>query len=99
MVRLPMENEVEKRKALRSEVPDRHCDTDDSRLQWLWNQRLETVANVFYKTRDVRTRMAASLMISATVAGDLGAIELLLRRLEGGAISDQEVLESDSMPL
>ena len=90
---------VEKRNPLRSEVPAKHCASDDSRLQWLWNQRLATVANVFYKTKDVRTRMAASLMITACVAGDLGAIELLLRRLEGGAISDEAIVESDSMPI
>ena len=91
--------ETKKKSALRSEIPAKHCASDDTRLQWLWNQRLVTAANIFYKTKDARTRMAASLVMTATAQGDLGAISLLLQRLEGGAISDQEVLESDSMPL
>lgn len=93
-----MTNEIVQRK-YRSEIPERYCTSDDARLQWLWNQRLSTVSSIFYRTKDPLSRMAASLVVSAAVAGDLGSIELLLQRLEGGAVSDQAVLESDSMPL
>lgn len=84
---------------LRSEIPAKHCISDDARIMWLWNQRLATVANIYYNTRDVRSRMAASLVVNAAMVGDLGSIELVFRRIEGGPVSDREVLEGDSLPL
>ena len=86
-------------RALRSEIPTEHCTSHDARLLWLWNQRLATVQSIFAKTKSIETRMAASLTLSAAMTGDLGAIELLLQRLEGAAVPDEVVLEGDSMPL
>ena len=96
---LSVSSEVVKIPKLRTEIPEKHCTSNDARLQWLWNQRLATVGNIFERTKDLETRMAASLVMSAAMVGDLGSIELLLRRLEGGAVSDEALLESDSMPL
>ena len=93
-----MSNEVVSRK-LRSEIPAEHCTSNDARLMWLWNQRLATAQSIFIRSKDVQSRMAASLILSAAFTHDLGAITLLLQRLEGGAISDQAVLEADSMVL
>ena len=93
-----MGSEVVNRK-LRSEIPQEHCSSNDARLVWLWNQRMATVQSIFMRTQDIQSRMAASLILSAALTNDLGAISLLLQRLEGGAVTDQEVLESDSMPL
>lgn len=94
-----MESEIVPVRRYRSEIPEEHCVSNDARLQWLWNQRLATVQSIFMRTKDPQTKMAASLTLTAGLLGDLGAIELLLRRLEGGAVSDQAVLESDSLPL
>ena len=90
-------SEIQRR--LRSEIPKEHCTSNDSRLAWLWNQRMAVAQAIFSRTTDVQSRMAASLVLSAGFTHDLGAITLLLQRLEGGAITDQEVLERDSMPL
>ena len=86
-------------RALRSEIPLAHTTSDDTRLMWLWNQRLAVVQSIFARTTDVRTKMAASLTLTAAMTGDLSAIELLLRRLEGAAVTDEAVLEADSLPL
>lgn len=84
---------------LSREIPEAYCGSDDARLQWLWNQRLEVVQNIHLVTRSVRTRMATSLILSATMLADLRAIELLLKRLEGGAKTDEEVQEEESSPI
>lgn len=86
-------------KLYRSEIPTEHCKSNDTRLAWLWGQRLITVQSIFAQTKDVETKMACSLVLTAAMIGDLGAIELLLQRLEGSPVSDEEVLSADSMPL
>ena len=80
-------------------IPTEHRVTDDARLEWLWNQRIAVVQNIFMKTNNIRDRMAATLVLTATMSASLPSIELLLKRLEGGAVSDQEVLEDDSLPI
>lgn len=92
-----MGNEVVR--PLRTEIPPEHCASSDARLSWLWNQRLATVQSIYVRTRDVQSKMAAGLILTSTMLGDLGAIELLLQRLEGSAVTDEEVLEEGSMPL
>ena len=80
-------------------IPLEHRVTDDARLEWLWNQRIAVVQNIFMKTDNIRDRMAATLVLTATMSASLPSIELLLKRLEGGAVSDQEVQEEDSLPI
>jgi hypothetical protein len=92
-----MEREVVR--ALRSEIPREHCSSNDTRLVWLWNQRLATVQSIYARSRDLQSKMAASLVLTAAMTRDLGAIELLLQRLEGSAVTDEEVLEASSLPL
>jgi len=84
---------------LRNSIPKEHQTSNDSRLVWLWKQRLATVQQIKAKSSDVKDVMAATLVLSATMANYLPAIELLLQRLEGGAVTDQEVQEQDSMPV
>ena len=84
---------------LKSEIPSEHCASNDTRLVWLWNQKMATAQSIYARTKDIESKMAASLILEAAMLGDLDAIELLLRRLEGAAVSDQEVLEGDSLPL
>lgn len=80
-------------------IPDKHRSTDDSRIQWLWSQRMEVVQQIFANTDNVRDRMAATLVLSATISAHLPAIELVLRRLEGGAVPDQVIQEEEALPI
>ena len=84
---------------LLSNIPEEHRVTDDARLEWLWHQRLAVVQKIFTETTNVRDRMAATLVLSSTMLPNLASIELLLRRLEGGAQQDQAILEDDSLPI
>ena len=91
--------DVVQRFKLRSEIPDEHCESDDSRFEWLWMQRLATVGSIYMRTKNIRSRMAAKVVLDATMSANLASIELLIRRLEGGAVSDQTVVEEDSLPI
>lgn len=82
---------------LRSNIPAEHRTSDDSRLQWLWSQRLATVQSIYSRSDNVRDKMAATLVLQATMSANMPSIELLLRRLEGGAVTDEAVQEGDSL--
>lgn len=84
---------------LRNGIPEAHRRSNDSRLAWLWGQRLATVQSIKMNSTDVEDVMAATLVLAATMVGYLPSIELLLQRLEGGAVTDEEVVERDSMPV
>lgn len=80
-------------------IPEEHRTTDDTRMEWLWMQRIILVQNIYLKTNNARDKMACSVVLSAAWSANLGSIELLLRRLEGGAVQDSVVLEDDSLPI
>jgi len=82
---------------LRSNIPDEWRASDDTRLEWLWNQRLIVVQSIYYRTDDIRDKLAATVVLGAAWQGNLASIELLLKRLEGGAVQDQVVVEEDSL--
>lgn len=82
---------------LRSNIPIAHRVSDDARIQWLWSQRLATVQSVYARTDNVRDRMAATLVLQAAMSSNLPSIELVLRRLEGGAVTDEAVQEGESL--
>jgi hypothetical protein len=86
-------------KKLLNNIPEKHRVTDDARIAWLWNQRIEVVQSIYGRTDNPRDRMAATLVIAATHVADLRSIELVLQRLEGGAVQDQELQEDDSLPI
>ena len=89
--------EVAKQSQLRVNIPEAHRVSDDTRLAWLWNQRLSVVQSIYMGTKDLRDKMAATLVLSCTIGGgQLPSIELLLKRLEGGPESDEAVQEKDS---
>ena len=96
-VRSPKKNSPQRK--LRSEIPEEHRLTDDARLEWLWSQRLIVVHSIYNRTTNVRDKMAAALVLGAAWQANLASIELLLKRLEGGAVPDQEVQEDDSLQL
>jgi hypothetical protein len=84
---------------LRSEIPDDHCDTDDSRFEWLWMQRLATVASIYARSNSPRSRLAAKVVLDAVTSLSLPSTELILLRLEGGAKPDEEVVEDSNLVL
>lgn len=87
------------RKNYRSDIPEKHRATNDTRLVWLWNQRLVVVQMIFLRTKNPLDKLACALVLQATLSSDLSSIELLLRRLEGGAVSDETMVEVESLPI
>jgi len=90
---------TEVKRLYRSEIPVEHCTSTDARLTWLWNQRLGVAQAVFANSKDIESKMAASMILTCAMLGDLSAIEQLFQRLEGAPVSDQELLERGSMPI
>ena len=92
-----MSKDLVRDRRMLSNIPEEHRVSDDTRLEWLWMQRVIVVQNIYSKTDNNRDRMAASLVLQAAWSAHLGSIEMLLSRLEGGAVPDQIVLEGDSL--
>lgn len=81
----------------RGQIPDAHRSSLDTRIQWLWHQRFGTVQTIWKDSPDVLDHTAATLILQAIMAKDLESISLVLQRLEGGSVSDQQVLEQQTM--
>lgn len=77
----------------RSQVPEEHRTSLDTRLLWLWHQRFGTVQTVYSQSPDILDVTAATLILQAVMAKDLKSIQQLFQRLEGNAIYDREVME------
>jgi hypothetical protein len=77
----------------RKQVPDIHRASLDTRLVWLWHQRFGTVQTIWNESRDVLDHTAATLILQAIIAKDLGSIGQLFQRLEGGALDDATLAE------
>jgi hypothetical protein len=77
----------------RSQIPDSHRGSLDTRILWLWNQRFGTIQMIWKDSPDVLDHTAATLFLQAILAKDLESISLIFQRLEGGAISDEQVQE------
>jgi hypothetical protein len=83
----------------RREIPEAHRTSVDTRLRWLWNQRFGTIQAVYQFTPDLLDRTAAQMFITAIWSKDLDTIALLLQRLEGGPITDEDLLEQQKATL
>ena len=79
----------------RRQVPDVHRASLDTRIQWLWHQRLGTVQMIWKESDDVLDHTACTLILQAIMAVDLDSIGQIFQRLEGGALIDAEVLEKE----
>lgn len=87
-------------KKYRSTIPEEHLTSADTKLRWLWNQRFGTVQKIWQETEDAEIKAAATLCLNAAYLGDLASINLILNRLEGGAMNDQEILDfSENLPI
>lgn len=82
----------------RSEIPKEHCRSTDTKLRWLWNQRFGTIQTIWQNTTDGDTKAAATLCLNAAYVGDLTSINLLLTRLEGTPLADDELLDFSPDP-
>jgi hypothetical protein len=80
-------------------IPEEHTASDDTRLEWLWMQRIIVVQNIYSKTTSARDKMAASLVLNAAWMANLPSIEILLRRLEGGSVQDTAIQEDETLPI
>ena len=85
---------VEKR--FRRSIPEEHKTSLDTRLQWLWNQRFGTVQTICMESTDLLDNTACTLILQAIMGRDLESISMLFNRLEGGALSDEQLADSDS---
>ena len=90
-----LEKDVSSR--FRHEVPKSHQGSLDTRLQWMWNQRFGTVQMIYSQTTDVLDRTAATLILQAIMARDLRSIQQMFQRLEGSPLSDQVIVEGESL--
>jgi hypothetical protein len=81
----------------RTEIPKEHKATIDTRIRWLWNQRFGTVQTIWQQSQtakgDVLDHTAATLMLQAIMGKDLESIQQIFQRLEGGALTDEALLE------
>ncbi len=88
------------KKKYRSAIPEEHLGSIDTKLRWLWNQRFGTVQKIWQETEDADTKAAATLCLNAAYLGDLASINIILNRLEGGVLTDEDMLDfGESMPI
>lgn len=92
-----MSQELSRRK-YRKEIPEKHRQSMDTRLVWLWNQRFGTVQQIYSHSPDLLDRTSATMILQCIIGEDLESIKHLFYRLEGGPQLDQEVAET-SQPM
>ena len=78
----------------RKQVPEAHRRSVDTRLAWLWKQRFGTVQTIWKDSPDVLDRTACTVILQSILGKDLNSIELLFKRLEGGAVDDQTLAQT-----
>lgn len=83
---------VPARRHWRKEIPETHRVSLDTRIRWLYNQRFGTVQSVYQESPDMLDRTAATMFITAVWSKDLDSIMLIMKRLEGGPILDEELV-------
>lgn len=92
---IPLRKLQPKDRRWRSEIPEEHRASLDTRLRWLWMQRFGTLQTVYTKSGDLLDRTAATLLLQAIMAKDLRSIQQLFQRLEGGPRFDQDLFGDD----
>ena len=83
----------------RKQIPDAHRTSLDTRIQWLWHQRFGTVQTVWNESPDILDHTAATMILQAIMGKDLESITQLFQRLEGGAVSDDQVAQGPDTPI
>lgn len=80
----------------RRTIPEAHRGSLDTRLMWLWHQRFGTVQTIYGETSDPLDKTACTLILQAIMGEDLASIKLLLQRIEGGPVVDEDVLAAQA---
>ena len=80
-------------KSYRTQIPEEHRASLDTRLHWLWHQRFGTVQTVYSRSGDILDVTAATLILQCIMAKDLRSIQQLFQRIEGGAVEDQALAD------
>jgi len=75
----------------RTSIPKEHQATVDTRMRWLWMQRLGTIQSIWSRTDDYEDKLACTVILQAVMGADLQSIQTLFTRLEGGAQEDEFV--------
>lgn len=83
----------------RAEIPAVHRDSLDTRIRWLWHQRFGTVQTIWQQSPDILDHTAAMMILQAIMAKDLESINQVFQRLEGGALTDEQLLDRTQGPL
>lgn len=92
-----MSKELEKVRKFRTQIPDVHRTSLDTRIAWLWEQRFGTIQTVWKDSPDVLDHTAATLFLQAILGKDLESISQIFQRIEGGALIDVELLERETV--
>lgn len=79
----------------RKSIPEAHRVSLDTRLLWLWHQRFGTVQTIWKESPDVLDHTACTLILQAIMAKDLDSIAQLLQRIEGGALTDEQLQDRE----
>lgn len=85
------DNLPERQQRFRNGVPQEWRKSIDTRLYWMWHQRLGTIQQIREKTDDVLDRTAAEIVMEAVYSDELNPLILLLQRLEGGPMRDRDL--------
>ena len=89
----------EKAQRFRNSVPAEWRKSIDTRIYWMWHQRLGTIQQIREKTHDVLDLTAAELVLEAVYGDDLNPLILLLQRLEGGSQRDDRLQGQQTLRL
>jgi hypothetical protein len=92
-----MSEELVVQSKYRTQVPEEHRSSVDTRLHWMWHQRFGTVQTIYTRSPDVLDVTAATLILQAVMARDLKSISQLLQRLEGGAQFDATLVDQEAV--
>lgn len=91
-----MSNDIAVRR-FRHSIPPAHQRSLDTRLLWLWHQRFGTVQTIWQQSKDMLDHTACTIILQAIMSKDLASIKLIMRRIEGGPVSDEVVAEADQL--
>lgn len=90
-----MSTELVPTRKFRKAIPDQHRQSLDTRIMWLWHQRFGTVQMIWKDSPDVLDHTACTLVLQAIMGKDLESIAQLFQRIEGGALTDQEMQDRE----
>lgn len=83
----------------RRTIPDKHRQSLDTMIHWLWHQRFGTVQTIWQQSQSdkrVLDHTACTLILQAIMGKDIESIAQIFQRIEGGALHDAELQDQES---